>query len=224
MKSNVIDNVEAFHQLVRSHWDGHYLYRGEDQDDYNLMPSFGRRTILDNKNNSSVENGYFQEFKRLSLPFIEFEPKSDWDWLAIAQHHGLNTRLLDWTTNPLVAAYFATRNLKKHDKDCVLYVFNGKKLKIADEKQNPMKIDSDMIYFPKHISKRISAQSGLFTIHSQPGKVFKPDSLERIIIKKRCRIDLFLTLNVYHVNEFTLFPDLNGLSTKLTHDFIRGAL
>jgi len=62
----------------------------------------GRRLLLD----SEQERALLHRFRRFA--YSELPPGAgEWEALFLARHYGLPTRIMDWTTNPLVAAYFA---------------------------------------------------------------------------------------------------------------------
>ena len=76
------------------------LFRGQQKDEP-LLPKLARLNL--NGEIDNVEKLILEEFKKGILPLSEFKPEDEWDLLALAQHNGLPTRLLDWTFSALTA-------------------------------------------------------------------------------------------------------------------------
>ncbi|PXY02828.1 FRG domain-containing protein [Marinifilum breve] len=101
-----------------------YIYRGLSSFDYELKTSLIRLKGP----YEELEFHLLRNFKKYSFR-PDINNKSDWEWLALAQHHGLPTRLLDWTYSPYVALHFATAEIEKYHQDGVIWALNYENLK-----------------------------------------------------------------------------------------------
>jgi hypothetical protein len=222
---------ESIQAILRSHGTrkSNTVYRGQKSSAYKLVPKVGRikkfrepkRKIGQSSSSPRIdqEKDILSEFKNRALPLLPRTPADNWEWLAIGQHHGLATRLLDWSTSPLVAAYFAVE--KDWDGDSVVFSYNsgfynyhGKK---NGKKKDPF-FEEKVVkrITPASYTRRIEAQSGRFTIHGDPTLPLEDlstnASLNRIIITHSFRRELREILSGYGIHRASLFPDLDGIA------------
>lgn len=199
------------------------FYRGVGNIEYKLIPSAGRYGIEDEKTQKEFEQDMLNEFKKKAHMFLaeKSTPKTVLEWMMLAQHYGLPTRLLDWTYNPLVALFFAvTTDL---DKDGVLYAsFPHLMLPIGDIRVNYDGINTDpfsqkkpIVICPEYKDIRYINQKGLFVLHPSPSNEYLDTIVEKYIIpanrKHRLQSDL---LNMGIGYSF-IYSDMNALSQDI---------
>jgi hypothetical protein len=195
-------------------------YRGQASIKWELKPTLYRNLIDTGENSEPVkiaraykklENRLLMKFKAYARPHLAFEPSYDIAWLALGQHFGLPTRLLDWTENPLVAMFFALKDTTEHDAviwACLIpweLPENEHTLDALDKTLLEGQLDEEALaqlatqnlprliyrYHPSHTTNRITVQQGFFTIQSFGGNPLGNLYLQPL--EEQCSLDLSLT-------------------------------
>jgi hypothetical protein len=157
-----MEHVIAFLQWL--HKSGRFLavYRGHDNFAYQLVPSAFRVGEIGITNQKQLNN-----WRSISGRVANPKPQTEVEWLVLAQHYGIPTGLLDWTTNPLTALFFACSKSPTAD-GCViacdrsnfLVTARPERAKVFDEKrEKPLLIDASPM------NARTLAQDSMMSLH-----------------------------------------------------------
>ena len=202
-----------------------WVFRGVISKKYELVPKVGRQQFRNNYSLRS-EKLLLRIFKQRAIAHVPFIPKNDLEWLALGQHHGLPTRMLDWTTSPLVALYFAVN--KDINDDSAVYARHVPRR--GKEEFDPFAVKEVRKYYPPHITPRIPAQQALFTVQPSPTEPMQVDSrtldkhgpIIKIIVPKDSCFEFRRRLSFYGINQESMFPDLDGACGHLSWRYEMG--
>ena len=183
------------------------LFRGVSDSSHELTPSlFRRETDCDF---ALLESDLMWVFKAQARPHLQRIPSSELEWLVVAQHHGLPTRLLDWTLNPLVGLFFAVRS--PSPLDGALYVYDRDSFTTVED-INLADLKEVQAFFPPHEVGRVVAQQSMFTVHPDTQRTLKDRSIVKAIVPADSKAHFLTKLVRYGVHDATVFPDLDGLA------------
>lgn len=197
-----------------------WIFRGQRDAYWTGTASIRREPyvqVVQHVGQREVEIRSLRRFKREAQRFLDgMLPANDWEWLAIAQHYGVPTRLLDWTRNPLVALFFSVWG-NRGDRDGVVIGFKTQRPPVDPEVVSPFDIDKIELYLPNHLAPRVAAQDALFTAEpdsdceSSPG-LGRPKGL---YIAADSVLGVKGELYALGMSERTLFPGLQSLGHEL---------
>ena len=243
--------ISSWNQFIEltTQFDG-WIFRGQEDTNWSLNTSLSRylaQYIPDASQWPTREERALRIFRRKAHNFLD-DPsvlEDDLRCLALMQHHGSPTRMLDFTKSPFVAAYFALCDAKS---DCAIFALDTPRLwrlspaghpELTRQMVDPRLKGNFAKYFlpnthemlwvgePRQMDRRLVAQSGTFVM---PGVLDKSldhiinnygaseDLLQKLVLHQSMRSQAMQELYRMNITHSTLFPDLDGLARSMAYE------
>jgi len=217
---------------------GAFYLRGQSDIGWGITPTIGREHWFAGHRvhgfDADTERDLLHQFRRHSYPHRQ-RVLDEWESLFPARHHGLPVRLVDWTTNPLVALFWACRYEKQTEIDGAIWWFQRRESNKAAHLDvftgpHPLEVKGIRLIFPFYPTQRMTVQAGVLTVHGEPhmdittlASDYYPPADNDIeaggmyVVPKVAKANLLCQLERLSINSRTLLPELDVMAAGLWH-------
>jgi hypothetical protein len=159
-----------------------YVFRGLNESSHGLDTTLAR-----------LGGSYADQERHLLRNFRKYARSSSvehdtiWNWLSLAKHHGLPTRLLDWSFSPLVSLHFATSSIHKFDQDGLLWAvkFVEAHRLLPEQLRQHLEKEGSGVFTVEMLTELLPELEELDALSSEPFVLFfEPPSIDERIVNQ----------------------------------------
>lgn len=211
------------------------VFRGQEKR-HPLIPSIGRpgHSCRNYKNWQVYEQAILRFFEREARAYREQLPTNVLDMIVLAQHHGVPTRLLDWTKSALIALYFAVEKLDQ-DADGAVWSFVPSSIRFKPPQLwiDLYEIKQTTLYHPPRFFDRVASQQACLTIHPLPSEAddfpkvddevqqFPFLGFTEFVVPAKSKFRIKEKLDDLGINRQSVYPGLDGVAETIKWKMFR---
>ena len=240
IKINSIDDLtEEIRKLKSIYGKQPIWFRGQEKSEWHLEPSIHRGNLLEKEN--YVINDFYIYVNQIEDNAPSKENYAA--WMSLMQHYGLPTRILDWSSSPLVACYFALEKNRDKSNDSCIWVLIPRKVNIQEgfgEYVYPIDaytvqqmlmpaFKDNVILEEKFVDKiiachsvkkdlRMYSQQSSFTVHNSKRNledICDDETLFKFIIPQCCKEKIYGSVNILGISTSFIYPDMEHISRDI---------
>lgn len=242
---SIDDLIEEIRNLRSIYGKQPIWYRGQEDSKWNLEPSIHRGELLSKEN--YVTNDFYIYVNQIESNAPAKENYAA--WMSLMQHYGLPTRILDWSSSPLIACYFALEKNRENSNDSCIWVLIPRKINIQEgfgEYVYPIdaytvqqllmpafkdkaKVEDkfkDKIIACHSVKKdlRMYSQQSSFTVHNSQKKlvdICDEKTLFKFIIPCHCKEKMYEGVDILGISTRFIYPDMEHISRDIIKKYTK---
>src|SRR3954462_622908 len=178
-------------EVYRDSWDpelGRHrataVFRGSQECSVGLQSTL-MRLAREPESAEKIERHLIRNFQKYA--WSEVQGHTVWDWLAIAAHHGLPTRLIDWSFSPLVGLHFATKDPSTYDRDGAVWCVNHRETNrhLPEPLRTQLETNGSDVFTVQMLSKAVERLEDLSSMGAEKFVIYlEPPSLDARIVNQ----------------------------------------